>query len=316
MIKSQLTNLPNASFHIDLPGLTIIENFITPDEEALLMKEIDKSKWHTLINRRVQHYGYEFIYGINTIDKNKKIGNFPEYCNVFIDKLNKISSEHNQEPLDQLTIDDYFPGQGNPPHIDMHSSFKECFESISLGSGTVMTFKNNKGQSKHVFIPPRSLTILCAEARYAWSHTIAQRKLDRVDGNLFFRKRRISLTFRKVRQEPCTCNFPIYCDSQTSEPIKIEDNDNENIKKKGDEDGLDNAEEIKIDNNQEINENKPTDWEKKYVYNTYEKIAPHFSHTRYKPWPKIEEFLNNLPKGTTVADVGINLCKILEIILL
>lgn len=31
----------------------------------------------------------------------------------------------------------------------------------------------------------------------------------------------------------------------------------------------------------------PTDLEKKHVYEVYDKIAPHFSHTRYKPWPKI-----------------------------
>jgi hypothetical protein len=41
-------------------------------------------------------------------------------------------------------------------------------------------------------------------------------------------------------------------------------------------------------------ETTPTDIEKKYVYEIYEKIAPHFSSTRYKPWPKIEEFLNVL----------------------
>lgn len=35
----------------------------------------------------------------------------------------------------------------------------------------------------------------------------------------------------------------------------------------------------------------PTDIEKKYVYEIYDKIAPHFSATRYKPWPKIEHFL-------------------------
>ena len=49
---------------------------------------------------------------------------------------------------------------------------------------------------------------------------------------------------------------------------------------------------------------KPSDVEKKYVYEVYEKIATHFSHTRYKAWPKIEEFLNNLPEGSLVADVG------------
>ena len=32
---------------------------------------------------------------------------------------------------------------------------------------------------------------------------------------------------------------------------------------------------------------KPSDLEKKYVYEVYDKIASHFSDTRYKPWPKI-----------------------------
>jgi alkylated DNA repair protein alkB family protein 8 len=32
---------------------------------------------------------------------------------------------------------------------------------------------------------------------------------------------------------------------------------------------------------------KATDMERLHVYDVYEKIAPHFSNTRYKPWPKI-----------------------------
>ena len=47
-----------------------------------------------------------------------------------------------------------------------------------------------------------------------------------------------------------------------------------------------------------------TNMEKQHVYEVYEKIAPHFSNTRYKPWPKIVEFLNSLPDGSLVADVG------------
>ena len=47
-----------------------------------------------------------------------------------------------------------------------------------------------------------------------------------------------------------------------------------------------------------------TNMEKQHVYEVYEKIAPHFSNTRYKPWPKIAEFLNNLEPGSIVADVG------------
>ena len=47
-----------------------------------------------------------------------------------------------------------------------------------------------------------------------------------------------------------------------------------------------------------------TNMEKEHVYDVYEKIAPHFSNTRYKPWPKVEEFMNNVPHGSFVADVG------------
>lgn len=46
-------------------------------------------------------------------------------------------------------------------------------------------------------------------------------------------------------------------------------------------------------NNAALSESSlPTEMEKKHVYEVYDKIAPHFSHTRYKPWPRIEAFLN------------------------
>lgn len=44
--------------------------------------------------------------------------------------------------------------------------------------------------------------------------------------------------------------------------------------------------------------------EKKHVYEVYDKIAPHFSNTRYKPWPKIQIYLDALPAGSLNIDVG------------
>lgn len=66
----------------------------------------------------------------------------------------------------------------------------------------------------------------------------------------------------------------------------------------------------------EINYNEsdvPTEIEKKHVYEVYDKIAAHFSHTRYKPWPKVAEFLNSIPKGSLVADIGCGNGKYLEV---
>ncbi|KAG0287329.1 tRNA methyltransferase, has a role in tRNA modification [Linnemannia gamsii] len=48
----------------------------------------------------------------------------------------------------------------------------------------------------------------------------------------------------------------------------------------------------------------PEEKEQQYVHSVYQAIAPHFSATRYKPWPVVEEFLNTMPAGYVGADVG------------
>ena len=49
------------------------------------------------------------------------------------------------------------------------------------------TFEN---QSKHLYIKPRSAIFFTGDVRFLWKHTIALRKLDRVDDNLLTRHRR------------------------------------------------------------------------------------------------------------------------------
>ena len=44
--------------------------------------------------------------------------------------------------------------------------------------------------------------------------------------------------------------------------------------------------------------------EAKHVHGVYSQIATHFSDTRYKPWPRVARFLQQLPPGSLVADVG------------
>lgn len=57
----------------------------------------------------------------------------------------------------------------------------------------------------------------------------------------------------------------------------------------------------------------PSDIEKKHVHDVYERIAPHFSNTRYKPWPWVEQYLLALPKGSLNLDVGCGNGKYLEV---
>ncbi|KAI0341573.1 S-adenosyl-L-methionine-dependent methyltransferase [Trametopsis cervina] len=48
----------------------------------------------------------------------------------------------------------------------------------------------------------------------------------------------------------------------------------------------------------------PQNYEDEHVHAVYDQIAPHFSSTRYKPWPIIAQFLSSLPTGWVGLDSG------------
>ncbi|POS87580.1 S-adenosyl-L-methionine-dependent methyltransferase [Erysiphe pulchra] len=48
----------------------------------------------------------------------------------------------------------------------------------------------------------------------------------------------------------------------------------------------------------------PEKYEEQHVHEVYEQIASHFSATRYKPWPIVESFLQDLSPGSIGIDVG------------
>ncbi|CAM9105094.1 unnamed protein product [Scytosiphon promiscuus] len=72
---------------------------------------------------------------------------------------------------------------------------------------------------------------------------------------------------------------------------------NTNSSGSGSESGRDNEEGSEEDV-------KTPSLEKEHVHAVYDTIAPHWSHTRYKPWPKVEKFLSELAACSLVADAG------------
>lgn len=74
----------------DINGLFVFDDFITLEEEQTLMKEIDKNEWTKMLMRRVQHYGFEFKYGSNDVDKDAQMGKLPSFCDFLIPKFEKI----------------------------------------------------------------------------------------------------------------------------------------------------------------------------------------------------------------------------------
>jgi ubiquinone/menaquinone biosynthesis C-methylase UbiE len=48
--------------------------------------------------------------------------------------------------------------------------------------------------------------------------------------------------------------------------------------------------------------------EEQFVHRVYDAIAPHFSFTRFSQWPRVRAFLEALPRGALVCDVGCGAC--------
>ncbi|KAI0331131.1 S-adenosyl-L-methionine-dependent methyltransferase [Cubamyces sp. BRFM 1775] len=53
-----------------------------------------------------------------------------------------------------------------------------------------------------------------------------------------------------------------------------------------------------------VSADDPQAYEDAHVHAVYDEIAPHFSSTRYKPWPIIAAFLSSLPPGAVGVDLG------------
>ncbi|OXB62866.1 hypothetical protein ASZ78_015410 [Callipepla squamata] len=299
------------------PDLKVIENIISPEEEREMLESIDwrgdedtQNAQKTLKHRRVKHFGYEFLYVNNNVDKDKPLpGGLPEICIPFLEKC--LKQGYIKHKPDQLTVNQYEPGQGIPPHIDTHSAFEDEIISLSLGSERfaqvamvgflkrnriVMDFKHPDGHTVAVMLPRRSLLVMTGESRYLWSHGITPRKYDVIqaselgqevgtitadvrDLTLKRRETRTSFTFRKVRRSSCNCTYPSVCDSQKGQQRQAEPSFPHS-------------------------EMEASELEQEYVHKVYEEIATHFSSTRHSPWPRVAEFLRSLPEGSIVADVG------------
>uniref|UniRef100_A0A8C8VHY9 Methyltransferase type 11 domain-containing protein n=1 Tax=Pelusios castaneus TaxID=367368 RepID=A0A8C8VHY9_9SAUR len=60
-------------------------------------------------------------------------------------------------------------------------------------------------------------------------------------------------------------------------------------------------------------EKEASQLEKDHVHSVYEKIAPYFRDSRYKAWPKVQQFLSDQEPGSLIADIGCGNGKYLHI---
>lgn len=181
----------------EVPDLLYSPEFISREEEAELLRNIDREPWLSDLRRRVQHYGYKYDYRSRSIDDSMRMGPLPAWLLPIRERLVERGLFCTQP--DQVIVNEYEPGQGIRDHVDCEPCFGPTIVSLSLASACVMNFTHRHTAHRVVLLlEPRSAIVLRDRARYEWMHGIPARKNDVWHGKTIRRGRRVSLTFRQV----------------------------------------------------------------------------------------------------------------------
>lgn len=190
-----------------ITGLNYVPDFVSETEEAELVAKIDSNVWLTDIKRRVQHYGWRYDYANRQVNPAMRIDDLPDWAIEIAHRL--VDQKLVKQMPDQLIVNEYKGSQGIGRHIDSEPYFADNIAMISLLESWEMVFrqKSNSKIKHNIMLDNRSVAIMSGPARYLWTHEIPSRKYEPgpelLDGKRSrkLRKRRLSLTFRKVLHE-------------------------------------------------------------------------------------------------------------------
>lgn len=189
-------------FEGPVPGLTVVENFITQEEHDQLLAQISKLPWSTELKRKVQHYGYCYNYS-QPSKTPQPTTSIPAFFDLTLSRL--VSQGHFDSQPDQIINNMYLPGEGIAGHIDHIKHFGPVIASLTLQSHCVMLmtkYGHKEHLQKSILLKPRSLIVLKGDARYKWLHSIDKIKEDVLkDGQVLARGTRISSTFRTMKNQ-------------------------------------------------------------------------------------------------------------------
>jgi len=181
----------------DVPGLLYVQDFLTTAEEAALVQLIDRQEWLSELRRRVQHYGWRYDYRRRSIESSMRVGPLPAWAAELARRLaHRRLMPH---VADQVIVNEYVGSQGISRHIDCVPCFADGIATISLLQSWEMVFTEEHGRRRKVrrLLDRRSVAVLTGAARFGWTHEIPNRL---VEPTGLRRQRRLSITFRKVRE--------------------------------------------------------------------------------------------------------------------
>ncbi|HEY9635756.1 MAG TPA: alpha-ketoglutarate-dependent dioxygenase AlkB [Coleofasciculaceae cyanobacterium] len=183
-----------------ISGLTYIPNYINGAQHQKLLNKIDQEVWSiesVEFKRRIQQHGYRYEYKNDILVSSSYLGPLPDWAGSIARQL--YDDGFMAKVPDQVTVNEYEPGQGLTSHVDCVTCFGGTIITLSLSSTYVMEFTQIQTQERtKILLSPGSLLILRGEARYLWQHSVTPCKIDNYNGKEFVRSRRVALTFREA----------------------------------------------------------------------------------------------------------------------
>eukprot|EP00980_Cylindrotheca_fusiformis_P025235 scaffold13311_cov161-Cylindrotheca_fusiformis.AAC.1 len=191
-----------------LPGLMLFDDFISPEEEIAILRHLDTEPLPFQPARfNGKHLGKRWGVHCNLRDRRVDVpeNQLPDFIqNLLLPKLRLLPSMKGCVPNEANAID-YRRGQGHwlKSHVDDRKLSKEPIANLSLAGDCYMTFQNRAAhrnlaeKEKKVLLKRRCLQVLTGNARYDFSHGIANQDL--------LSDRRVSVT---MRESPLTSLEP------------------------------------------------------------------------------------------------------------
>jgi alkylated DNA repair dioxygenase AlkB len=179
---------------VDTPeGLIYLEDFVSPDEERMVLDALHDVGFRTLTmrgqtaKRTVRHYGLDYDYESGELVEAEPL---PQPL-VFLRDRCAALVEREPEDLVQILISRYPEGAGIGWHRDA-PMFGSKIAGVSLLAPCRMRFQrtvNGERATAAVDLAPRSAYVLSGKARWSWQHSIPATKA-----------LRYSITFRTLRR--------------------------------------------------------------------------------------------------------------------
>jgi len=206
-----------------IPGLLLIPDFVTPEEENVMMTELDGGEWSlgTFRGTRMsQHFGTTIDYAAGTITKTRQDPVPPCFEGLFQKMRDEVPAIHDFFP-NQLHVHSYERRMGHSigAHVDDRQFSGPFIGNLSLVDDCYMTFSpdktnvttrafddgllyqegppslpvvrvvSDKDQTYEILLPRRSLSVMMGDSRFSWKHAVYTENL--------LGDRRISVTMRQ-----------------------------------------------------------------------------------------------------------------------